>query len=90
MAERRSREVSEQAANRVRNARRLEEHVRREADEKVEAVLEASARLEAEVESLRIESGKTVSAAQQDIQRLRCVGRSGRARLHQQQRALIG
>ncbi|CAM9723282.1 unnamed protein product, partial [Ascophyllum nodosum] len=71
LAERRFREVSEQLANRVRSAQNLEERARRETDKEVSTLREKCARLEAEMESVRLEGGKVTSAAQRELQRLR-------------------
>lgn len=73
LAERRSRETSEQASQRVRGAQQLEERVRREAGKEVSTLREGSSRLEAEVGRLRLEGERAAAAAQQEVQRLRCV-----------------
>ena len=81
LAERRFREVSEQLANRVRSAQNLQERARRETDKEVSTLREKCARLEAEMESVRLEGGKVTSAAQRELQRLRCAAvRSGGSR----------
>lgn len=70
-AERRSREASDQAAHRSRAAQQLEERVRREAGKETAVLREGLSRLEEELERLRLEGGRSRSAAQQDVQKLR-------------------
>ncbi|CBJ30404.1 conserved unknown protein [Ectocarpus siliculosus] len=78
LAERRSREASEQAANRFRAAQQVEERVRSETGKETSALRESLSQLEAEVERLRLEGERVGSSAQQDIQKMR--GESERAK----------
>lgn len=71
MTERRCREISEQAAERVRGAQQMEERVLHETDKEARVLREALGRLEAEVERLRNEAEREGSTAQQEIQRRR-------------------
>lgn len=71
LAERRTREVSDQAASRFRAAQQLEERVRREAGKEASVLREGLSRLEGEVERLRLEGERAASNAQQEIQKLR-------------------
>ncbi len=87
--ERRSREVSDQAANRFRAAQQLEERVRRETGKETEVLREGLSRLEAEVERLRLEGERTRVSAQQDTQKQRCGSKNRNARSIEQLRSEV-
>lgn len=71
LTERRSREMYEQSACRVRGAQQLEERIRREAEKEVAVLRGGSVRLEAEAERLRLEGERSAAAARQEVHRLR-------------------